>query len=128
MRVAVPRNARRALLGPLWQWALIAIVILPLAIALAAWAGAFGGAAEAAARHALRVWALILFSASLAWLALVLPGVALSTIAARRRGVPGLVGQGAALFWAGVFLIALALAGSVAVWLGLGGWPRQTAW
>ncbi len=124
MRVTVPRAARRALLGPLWQWVIIAIVILPLAVALAAWAGAFSSAAEDAARAALRVWSLVLFSASLAWLALVLPGVVLSTITARRRGVPGLVGQGAALFWAGMFLIAIALAGSIAVWLGLGGWPR----
>ena len=55
---------------------------------------------------------------------MVLPGVVLSTITARRRGTPGLVGQGASLFWVGVFLVATALASSTAIWLGLGGWPR----
>ena len=115
---------RRVLLGPLWQWAIIAAVIAPLAVAFAAWGGAFSGTAETVARHALRAWAIALFGASIAWLALVLPGVALSTIAARRRGTPGLVGQGATMFWAGMFLVGLALAGSVSVWLGLGGWPR----
>lgn len=115
---------RRVLLGPLWQWAIIAAVIAPLAVAFAAWGGAFSGAAETVARHALRAWAIALFGASIAWLALVLPGVALSTIAARRRGTPGLVGQGATMFWAGMFLVGLALAGSISVWLGLGGWPR----
>ena len=112
------------LLGPLWQWAIIIAVIVPLGVAFAAWGGAFNATAETVARHALRAWSIVLFSASLAWLALVLPGVVLSTIAARRRGTPGLVGQGASLFWAGMFLVTLALAGSVVVWLVLGGWPR----
>ena len=118
------RGARRVLLGPLWQWAIIAIVVIPLAAALAAWGGAFNATAETVARHALRAWSIILFSASVVWLGLVLPGVVLSTIAARRRGTPGLVGQGASLFWVGMFLVVTALAGSMAVWLGLGGWPR----
>lgn len=112
------------LLGPLWQWAIIATVIIPLGVAFAAWGGAFNDTAETVARHALRAWSIILFSAAVVWLGLVLPGVVLSTVAARRRGTPGLVGQGASLFWAGIFLVALSLAGSVAVWLGLGGWPR----
>ncbi|MXX18585.1 MAG: hypothetical protein F4Z48_03710 [Dehalococcoidia bacterium] len=99
-------------------------MIAPLALAFAAWGGAFNATAENVARHALRVWSIVLFSASIAWLALVLPGVVLSTIAARRRGTPGLVGQGASLFWVGVSLVAISLAGSIAVWLGLGGWPR----
>ncbi len=123
-RVTAPRGARRVLLGPLWQWALIIAVIVPLAVAFAAWGGAFNATAENVARHALRAWSIVLFSASIAWLGLVLPGVLLSTVAARRRGTPGLVGQGASLFWAGMFLVVTALAGSVAVWLGLGGWPR----
>lgn len=123
-RATTPRGARRVLLGPLWQWAIIVVVIVPLGLALAAWGGAFNATAETVARHALRAWSIILFSASLAWLALVVPGVLLSTVAARRRGTPGLVGQGASLFWVGTFLVATALAGSVAVWLGLGGWPR----
>lgn len=123
-RATTPRGARRVLLGPLWQWAIIVIVIVPLGLALAAWGGAFNSTAETVARHALRAWSIILFSASLAWLALVVPGVLLSTVTARRRGTPGLVGQGASLFWVGIFLVVTALAGSVAVWLGLGGWPR----
>ncbi len=123
-RATTPRGARRVLLGPLWQWAIIVIVIVPLGLALAAWGGAFNATAETVARHALRAWSIILFSASLAWLALVVPGVLLSTVTARRRGTPGLVGQGASLFWVGIFLVVTALAGSVAVWLGLGGWPR----
>ncbi len=123
-RVTAPRGARRVLLGPLWQWAIIVAVIAPLAVAFAAWGGAFNATAENVARDALRAWSIALFAATLAWLALVLPGVVLSTIAARRRGTPGLVGQGASLFWAGMFLVALSLAGSVGVWLGLGGWPR----
>lgn len=123
-RVPAPRGARRLLLGPLWQWAIIIAVIAPLAFAFAAWGGAFSATAETVARHALRAWAIVLFGSSIAWLALVLPGVVLSTITARRRGTPGLVGQGASLFWAGIFLVAAALAGSVGVWLGLGGWPR----
>lgn len=123
-RATTPRGARRVLLGPLWQWAIIVAVIVPLGLALAAWGGAFNATAETVARHALRAWSIVLFSASIAWLGLVLPGVLLSTVAARRRGTPGLVGQGASLFWAGMFLVVTALAGSVAVWLGLGGWPR----
>lgn len=123
-RVTAPRGARRVLLGPLWQWGVIIAVIVPLAVALAAWGGAFNATAENIARHALRAWSIVLFIASIAWLALVLPGVVLSTIAARRRGTPGLVGQGASLFWVGVSLVVIALAGSIAVWLGLGGWPR----
>ncbi|MXZ87845.1 MAG: hypothetical protein F4X89_07665 [Dehalococcoidia bacterium] len=123
-RATTPRGARRVLLGPLWQWAIIVIVIVPLGLALAAWGGAFNATAETVARHALRAWSIILFSSSLAWLALVVPGVLLSTVTARRRGTPGLVGQGASLFWVGIFLVVTALAGSVAVWLGLGGWPR----
>ncbi len=123
-RVTAPRGARRVLLGPLWQWAVIIAVIVPLAVAFAAWGGAFNDTAESVARHALRVWSIVLFSASIAWLALVLPGVVLSTIAARRRGTPGLVGQGASLFWVGVSLVVISIAASVGVWLGLGGWPR----
>lgn len=123
-RVTAPRGARRVLLGPLWQWAVIIAVIVPLVLAFAAWGGAFNATAENVARHALRVWSIVLFSASIAWLALVLPGVVLSTIAARRRGTPGLVGQGASLFWVGVSLVVISLAASVGVWLGLGGWPR----
>ncbi len=123
-RATTPRGARRVLLGPLWQWAIIVAVIVPLGLALAAWAGAFDATAETVARHALRAWSIVLFSASIAWLGLVLPGVLLSTVAARRRGTPGLVGQGASLFWAGMFLVVTALAASVTVWLGLGGWPR----
>ncbi len=119
-----PRGARRVLLGPPWQWAIVLVVLLPFAFALAAWGGAFDGAAENVARHALRVWAIVLLCSSIAWLGLVLPGVVLSTISARRRGTPGLVGQGASLFWAGVFLVSSALAGSATVWLALGGWPR----
>ena len=123
-RVTAPRGARRVLLGPLWQWAVIIAVIVPLAFAFAAWGGAFNATAENVARHALRVWSIVLFSSSIAWLALVLPGVVLSTIAARRRGTPGLVGQGASLFWVGVSLVVISIAASVGVWLGLGGWPR----
>ena len=123
-RVTAPRGARRVLLGPLWQWAIIIAVIAPLALAFAAWGGAFSDGAETVARHALRVWSIVLFSSSIAWLALVLPGVVLSTITARRRGTPGLVGQGASLFWVGIFLVSTALASSMAIWLGLGGWPR----
>ena len=123
-KVAAPRGARRVLLGPLWQWAIIVVVLAPLALALAAWGGAFSEGAESVARHALRVWSIVLFASSVAWLVLVLPGVVLSTITARRRGTPGLVGQGASLFWVGVFLVATALASSTAIWVGLGGWPR----
>ena len=123
-RVRAPRGARRVLLGPLWQWALIVAVVAPLGVALAAWGGAFNATAETAARHALRAWSIVLFGSSVAWLGLVLPGVVLSTITARRRGTPGLVGQGASLFWVGVSLVVISIAASVAVWLGLGGWPR----
>ena len=123
-KVAAPRGARRVLLGPLWQWAIIVVVLAPPALALAAWGGAFSEGAESVARYALRVWSIVLFASSVAWLVLVLPGVVLSTITARRRGTPGLVGQGASLFWVGVFLVATALASSTAIWLGLGGWPR----
>lgn len=123
-RVTAPRGARRVLLGPLWQWAIIVIAIAPLAVAFAAWGDAFGDTAANVARQALRAWSIVLFSASMVWLALVVPGTVLSTIAARRRGTPGLVGQGASLFWAGNFLVVLALATSIGVWLGLGGWPR----
>ncbi len=123
-RVSAPRGARRVLLGPLWQWAIIIAVIAAPALALAAWGGAFSDGAGTVARHALRVWALVLVSASIAWLLLVLPAVVLSTITARRRGTPGLVGQGASLFWAGIFLVATALVSSIVVWLALGNWPR----
>lgn len=123
MRPMPTRGARRVLLGPLWQWAIVLAVIMPLAFAFAAWGGAFNDSAEAVARNALRAWAIVLFSSSIAWLSLVLPGVVLSTFAARRRGTPGLVGQGASLFWAGMLLVAFAVAGSIAVWIGLGGWP-----
>ena len=123
-RVTAPRGARRVLLGPLWQWAIVVAVVAPLVVAFAAWAGAFNETAESAARHALRAWSIVLFSSSVAWLALVLPGVVLSTITARRRGTPGLVGQGASLFWVGVSLVVISIAASMAVWLGLGGWPR----
>lgn len=123
-RVTASRGARRVLLGPLWQWAIIVIVIAPLGVAFAAWGGAFNDTAANVARHALRAWSIVLFSASMVWLGLVVPGTVLSTIAARRRGTPGLVGQGASLFWAGNSLVVLALATSIGVWLGLGGWPR----
>lgn len=121
---APPRGARRGLLGPPWQWAIVLVAIAPLALAMAAWGGAFNAAAGELARDALRVWAALLFAASAAWLAVVLPAVALSTIAARRRGTQGLVGQGAALFWAGMALVLVGLVAAVAVWLALGGWPR----
>ena len=112
------------LLGPLWQWAIVVAVIGVWGVALAAWGGAFTASAQSAARDILRIWAGLLFAGTAAWLALVVPGVALSTITARRRGMPGLVGQGTALFWAGTFLVVTGLAASAAVWLRLGGWPR----
>ncbi len=110
--------------GPLWQWVIVAAVIGAWGVALAAWGGAFNASAQSAARDILRIWAALLFAGTVIWLALVLPGVTLSTITARRRGMPGLVGQGAALFWAGTFLVVTGLATSAAVWLALGGWPR----
>lgn len=119
-----PRGARRVLLGPLWQWAIVLAVIAPLGLAVAAWGGAFTDAAADLARDALRVWALLLLAATAAWLAVVMPAVALSTITARRRGTQGLVGQGAALFWAGMALVLVGLFAAAAVWLALGGWPR----
>lgn len=121
---ALPTGARRILLGPLWQWLIVLAVMLPAGVALAAWGGAFGSDAEDAARAILKVWAAVLFAVSAAWLVLVLPGVVLSTLAARRRKAPGLVGQGAVLFWAGVGVALTALAASAAMWLGVGGWPR----
>ncbi len=123
-RDAPPRGARRVLLGPLWQWAIVLAVVAPLALAVAAWGGAFNAAAQDLARGALRVWAILLFAATVAWLAVVLPAVALSTVTARRRGTQGLVGQGAALFWAGMALVLVGLFAAAAVWLALGGWPR----
>ncbi|HCV00831.1 MAG: hypothetical protein CL897_04070 [Dehalococcoidia bacterium] len=123
MKPMAPSGARRVLLGPLWQWAIVLVIVMPLAFAFAAWGGAFNDSAEAVARNALRAWSIVLFSSCVAWLTLVLPGVVLSTLAARRRGTPGLVGQGASLFWAGMLLVGLAVAGSLAVWIGLGGWP-----
>lgn len=121
---ALPTGARRILLGPLWQWLCVLVVMLPAAVSLAAWGGALGSEAQDVARAVLKAWAATLFVVSAAWLALVLPGVVLSTIAARRRRAPGLVGQGAALFWTGVAVAVMALVASAAMWLGVGGWPR----